>query len=264
MFKSPEVVKCWYESGHTIVNSRVFKTKYRDIPFDNFIWADFEDFDILKEKPVVNGKIALNKIGYQKSLFCWIKQHWSGLWGSHEDFLTTDRPTGWLFCDDGAGEKADFLHIVQHNDNIYFSLIHIKAANTSSAERRISVGAHDIVINQAIKNLRYINRKILAAELRERAKKVEIKYCWKDDKISDHNSFIDAIASFERESRIRFRVIIVQPHTMKSYYTQNAQSAIRKQLDVLLVSAEAAIKASGAEFYIIGHDDTQPQKRLRP
>lgn len=256
VFKYPELIKCWYESGHAIVNSRAFKTEYRDVTYNKFIWADFEDFDILKEKPELDGNVALDKIGCQKSLFCWIKHHWSGLWDAGENFLTTDRPTGWLFCDDGAGEKADFIHIDQHNDKTYISLIHIKAANTNSTDRRISVGAHDIVLNQAIKNLRYINRKKLATDLKERADKAESKYCWKDNITCEHSLFIDAIESIERESKIQFRVIIVQPHTMKSYYTKNAQSNIKKQLDVLLVSAESAIRASGAEFYIIGHDDT--------
>ncbi|NPE50419.1 hypothetical protein E0I03_04320 [Dickeya dadantii] len=262
-FKYPELIKCWYESGHAIVNSRVFKTEYRDVSYNNFIWTNFEGFDISKEKPELDGKVALNKIGHQKSLFCWMKHHWCGLWDSHENFLTTDRPSGWLLCDDGAGEKADFIHIVEHKDKIYISLIHIKAANSSSSDRRISVGAHDIVLNQAIKNLRYISRKKLVTDLKERAENAVTKYCWNDNKVSDHNSFLDAIESLEGNSKIKFRVVIVQPHTMKSYYNRNIQSNIRKQLDILLVSAESAIRASGAEFYIIGHDDAQPQNRLK-
>ena len=169
--------------------------------------------------------------------------------------MTTDKPSGWLFCDDGAGEKADFIHIDEHKDKVYISLIHIKAANSNSCDRRISVGAHDIVLNQAIKNLRYISRKNLITDLRERAENAITKYCWNNNVISDHGSFITAIEALEKNSKIKFRVIIVQPHTMKSYYDKNVQSNIRKQLDVLLVSAESAIRASGAEFYIIGHDD---------
>ncbi|KAA5923580.1 MULTISPECIES: hypothetical protein [Pantoea] len=254
-FKYPELIKCWYESGHAIINSRVFKTEYRDVIYNNFIWANFDNFDISKEKPELNGKAALNKIGTQKSLFCWMKHHWCGLWDSHENFMTTDKPSGWLFCDDGAGEKADFIHIDEHKDKVYISLIHIKAANSNSCDRRISVGAHDIVLNQAIKNLRYISRKNLTTDLRERAENAIAKYCWNNNVISDHGSFITAIEALEKNSKIKFRVIIVQPHTMKSYYDKNVQSNIRKQLDVLLVSAESAIRASGAEFYIIGHDD---------
>lgn len=46
IFKYSELIKCWYESGHAIINSRVFKTEYRDVAYNNFIWADFEGFDI--------------------------------------------------------------------------------------------------------------------------------------------------------------------------------------------------------------------------
>lgn len=261
-FKYSELIKCWYESGHAIINSRVFKTEYRDVAYNNFIWANFEDFDISKEKPEINGKVALDKIGNQKSLFCWMKHHWSGLWDSHENFITTDKPSGWLFCDDGAGEKADFIHIDEYKDKTYISLVHVKAANSKSSERRISVGAHDIVLNQAIKNLRYISRKKLTNDLRERADNAATKFCWNNNKTSDHTAFLNAIEALEKDSKIKFRVIIVQPHTMRSYYDRNVQSNIRKQLDVLLVSAESAIKASGAEFYIIGHDDVQPKNRL--
>ncbi|MEM0673830.1 hypothetical protein AAHA48_11685 [Dickeya oryzae] len=262
-FKYPELIKCWYESGHAIVNGRVFKTEYRDVSYNNFIWTDFEGFDISKEKPELDGKVALNKIGYQNSLFCWIKHHWCGLWDSHENFMTTDRPSGWLLCDDGSGEKADFIHVVEYKDKVYISLIHIKASNSRSIDRRISVGAHDIVLNQAIKNLRYISRKKLVTALKERSENAVKKYCWNGNNVSDHSSFLDAIESIERNSKIKFRVIIIQPHTMKSYYNNSVQSNIRKQLDVLLVSAESAIRASGAEFYIIGHDDTQQQNRLK-
>lgn len=261
-FKYPELIKCWYESGHAIINSRVFKTDYRDVTFNNFIWANFEDFDISKEKPELDGKVALDKIGNQKSLFCWMKHHWSGLWDTHENFLTTDKPSGWLFCDDGAGEKADFIHIDEHKGKVYISLVHIKAAKSKSTDRRISVGAHDIVLNQAIKNLRYISRKNLITELRERSDNAAMKFCWNNNKKSDHVSFLNAIEALEKNSTIKFRVIIVQPHTMKSYYEKNIQSNIRKQLDVLLVSAESAIRASGAEFYIIGHNDVHPKKTI--
>ncbi|MEI2266456.1 hypothetical protein [Erwinia sp. CGal63] len=254
-FNHPELIRCWYESGHAIVNSRAYKTEYRDVSYNNFIWANFDGFDVSKEKPEHQGNVALNKIGAQNSLFCWVKHNWSGLWNTHENFLTTDKPSGWLLCDDGAGEKADFIHIVEHDGKVYISLIHIKAANSNSIERRISVGAHDIVLNQAIKNLRYINRKQLVKDLRERAGNSSVKYCWNNNKKSDHDLFINALESFEKNSQIKFRVIVIQPHTLKSYYGKNLQSNIRRQLDVLLVSADSAIKASGAEFFIIGHDD---------
>lgn len=257
IFKSPELIKCWYESGHAIVNSKIFETKYRDVVYNDFSWADFENYDITKEKPEINDLVALNEIGKQKSLFCWVKNCWSGAWSNKDNFNTSERSNlnGWLYCDDGAGEKADFIHIGNYNENIYISLIHVKAALSNSQGRRISVGAHDIVINQGIKNLRYTNRKTLLTDLKDRAKKSQIKYCWENGKNKTHDEFTSYLESIENESNTKFRVIVIQPHTMKNYYNNNLTSNIRKQLDVLLISAESAIKASGAEFFIIGFND---------
>jgi hypothetical protein len=259
VFKYPELIKCWYESGHAIVNGKVFKTEYRDVIYDGFIWADFENFNICQEKPGLLGKqnkVVLEEIGKQKSLFCWIKNRWSGSWGNKDQCLTTEKPTGWLYCDDGAGEKSDFIHVVRYNNNTYISLIHVKASSTNSQARRLSVGAHDIVLNQAIKNLRYINRKELVSDLKERIASSEKKYCWKDNNEKDSSEFITFLEGINNQSDLKMRIIVIQPHTRKSYYNNGPNSNIRKQLDVLLVSAETAIRSSGAEFYIVGFDDS--------
>lgn len=261
VFKYPELIKCWYESGHAIVNGRVFKTDYRDVVYDNFIWADFEKFSVHQEKPETSQKkVALEHIGNKNSLFCWVKNRWSGLWDGKDNFITTEKPTGWLYCDDGAGEKADFIHVNTFGSYTYISMIHVKAAGTKSENRRISVGAHDIVLNQAIKNLRYTNRKNLILALNDRINSSEKKYCWNNNVPIESSKFIEFLEKINIDSNIRTRVIVVQPHTRKSIYNNGSSSNIRKQLDVLLISAETAIKSSGAEFYIIGCDDSNPRK----
>lgn len=139
-------------------------------------------------------------------------------------------------------------------------MIHVKAAGTKSENRRISVGAHDIVLNQAIKNLRYTNRKNLILALNDRINSSEKKYCWNNNVPIESSKFIEFLEKINIDSNIRTRVIVVQPHTRKSIYNNGSSSNIRKQLDVLLISAETAIKSSGAEFYIIGCDDSNPRK----
>jgi hypothetical protein len=257
IFKYPELIKCWYESGHALINGMLFKTDYRDVSYNSFLWAGFEGYKITQEKPEINGSLSLEHIGKQKSLFCWVKKGWNGKWIKPDDFNTTEKPLGWLYCDDGAGEKADFIHVVEHDNCIILSLIHVKAANTESRQRRISVGAHDIVLNQAIKNLRYCNRKTLSADLRDRLDKSARKSCWKDDKPVDPEDFIKYLERIEKSSNFRKRVIVIQPHTQKSCYSDNDNSNIKKQLDVLLVSTDNAIRASGAEFHIVGLDDSR-------
>jgi hypothetical protein len=255
IFNHPEFIKCWYETGHAIVNAWLFKTDYRDVQYHNFIWADFENYDITQEKPNVEGKLALDLIGKQKSLFCWVKNRWSGGWNTRDEFNTTEKPLGWLYCDDGAGEKADFIHIVEHKAEILISLIHVKAANANSLNRRISVGAHDIVLNQAIKNLRYVNRKNLLLDLQERAETSENKQCWLNNNSETSKNFTSYLQSIQKISNIKTRVIVIQPHTMKNFYETVKSSNIKKQLDVLLVSADNAIRSSGAEFHILGYHD---------
>ncbi|EOK5537700.1 TPA: hypothetical protein N5L54_002903 [Enterobacter kobei] len=256
ILKYPELIKCWYESGHAVVNSWIFKTDYKDVIYNGFIWADFEKFDICKEKPINSEKLDLTKIGMQNSLFCWVKNRWNSRWDSTENFNTTEKPTGWLYCDDGAGEKADFIHIDDYNGKTIVSLIHVKAANSSSNSRKISVGAHDIVLSQAVKNLRYSNRKNLIQDLTDRASTSQNKMCWYENKLIQPSDFLEKLSSISSNpKKVKTRVIVIQPHTTKSYYTKSQNNNIKRQLDVLLVSSDNAIKSSGAEFHIIGFYD---------
>ena len=256
ILRYPELIKCWYESGHAVVNSWIFKTDYKDVTYNGFIWADFENFNICQEKPLISEKLDLTKIGQQNSLFCWVKNRWNSRWEGVENFNTTEKPSGWLYCDDGAGEKADFIHIDEFNKKTIISLIHIKAANSNSTTRRVSVGAHDIVLSQAVKNLRYANRKNLIQDLTDRAINSQNKMCWHGNKLIQTHDFINILSTLKANpNNIKTRVVVVQPHTLKSYYTRLQNSNIKRQLDVLLVSSDNAIKSSGAEFHIIGFND---------
>ncbi|WP_303745340.1 hypothetical protein, partial [Enterobacter hormaechei] len=96
--------------------------------------------------------------------------------------------------------------------------------------------------------------------LNDRINSSEKKYCWNNNVPIESSKFIEFLEKINIDSNIRTRVIVVQPHTRKSIYNNGSSSNIRKQLDVLLISAETAIKSSGAEFYIIGCDDSNPRK----
>lgn len=256
VFNYPELVKCWFESGHAVVNGMVFRTGYQDVEYNKFLWAGFEKYDITKEKPGTNAqKPVLKNIGKEKSLFCWVQQCWSGNWLTANDFNTTDNPKGWLYCDDGAGEKADFIHYVKHGALHLISLIHVKASKSSETTRRISVGAHDVVLNQAVKNLRYTTRKVLVEDLKARHDSAAYKGCWSDGKAANPEDFFDELLRLKDNKHVKTRVVVVQPHTQKSVYESNSGSKIKTQLDVLLVSAENAIRSSGADFHIIGLAD---------
>ncbi|KAA8681552.1 hypothetical protein [Vibrio gigantis] len=258
VFKYPDLIKCWFESGHAVVNGMVFRAGYQDVEYGKFVWADFEKFDITKEKPGSNPqKPVLKDIGKEKSLFCWVQKCWSGNWFNSSDFNTTEKPTGWLYCDDGAGEKADFIHYVKHGSLHLISLIHVKASKSSESTRRISVGAHDVVLNQAVKNLRYTSRKTLVEDLKTRHDTATHKSCWNNGQPAKPEDFFNELLALKDNKYVKTRVVVVQPHTQKSVYEVNSGNKIKTQLDVLLVSAENAIRSSGADFHIIGFDDNK-------
>ncbi|MBC5833129.1 hypothetical protein [Vibrio metschnikovii] len=256
VFAYPELVKCWFESGHAVVNGMVFRTGYQDVEYDKFLWAGFEKYDITKEKPGLNAqKPSLKDIGKEKSLFCWVQKCWSGNWLTPSEFNTTEKPQGWLYCDDGAGEKADFIHYVQHGSLHLISLIHVKASKSSETSRKISVGAHDVVLNQAVKNLRYTARKVLVEDLKARHDNAAHKGCWHNGKMAEAEDFFNVLMGLKDNKHVKTRVVVVQPHTQESVYKNSVGRKIKTQLDVLLVSAENAIRSSGADFYIIGLAD---------
>src|SRR5690606_13184391 len=72
-------------------------------------------------------------------------------------------PSGWLACDDGSMESADFIHL--DGEGRTLSLIHVKGSGTASATRGISVTDYEIVVGQAIKNLRHLDRGLLIEKL---------------------------------------------------------------------------------------------------
>jgi hypothetical protein len=85
-----------YLSGHSISDHRVVIREWRDHPFDNWQPEVF-GCDIGREKPG-NGSLAdiqrLTGEPGDDSLFGWVVAQWA---------------TGWLLCDDGTDEVADFV-----------------------------------------------------------------------------------------------------------------------------------------------------------
>ena len=60
----------------------------------------------------------------------------------------------WLACDDGAMEIADFI-LFEAGPPGLIEVIHVKGAHSSSPNRGISVSAYEVVVGQAVKNLRF-------------------------------------------------------------------------------------------------------------
>ncbi|WP_261319183.1 hypothetical protein [Rhizobium leguminosarum] len=61
--------------------------------------------------------------------------------------------------------SADFIHINDLVDPPELTLIHVKGSGSADVERGISVSDYEVVVGQAIKNLRHVDRGLLKEKL---------------------------------------------------------------------------------------------------
>jgi len=243
--RSPRWVKIRYESGHTLSDGVIFQQRHRDIPFRGFKFVDVSGFDVKKEKPDPITAVGAG----QDSLFDWTHRHWPNLDG------TQDLPGGFLVSDDGSMEIADFIHLDQTGDRPLVSLIHVKAAGSRSPNRGISVSSYEIVAGQAVKNLRYMDRLILADGLADGLGSAISGVAFFNRGPSTREAMIDALRNLG--SNYRRRVVIVQPHVTRARHDAaranpgSGDAARMRQLDSLLLGAEANVHALGAEFMVV-------------
>jgi hypothetical protein len=271
-------LKVWYDSGHTLSDGELFESRHRDIPFRGFQWGDFSrqckrggklqfvDFDITKEKPTKKSKgknkkeeLDLENIGKTRSLFCWVQNFWPNLSSS------TRLPRGWLACDDGAMEIADFIHLDSEHDPPVLSLIHVKGAGGDAIGRGLSVSKYEVVTGQAVKNLRSLDQIILKGGLRAGMKKKIGKAVWHNGRKSTRARMLEALdqlgMNYDRH------VVIVQPHVTRTRHEDarenpSSQDAKRLvQLDMLLLSADASMHGAGATLTVIGDNLVQKEAR---
>ncbi|HEX7333913.1 MAG TPA: hypothetical protein VF290_20585 [Pyrinomonadaceae bacterium] len=232
VLRRPNWVKIWYDSGHTISDGQVFELRHRDVPFTDFSWVNFKGYDVTKEKPRV---LDLNMLGDDKSLFCWVKNHWP--------LRALGTPQGgWLACDDGAMEIADFIHLDDKSDPPKLSLIHVKASDDDTPTRGISVSKYEVVTSQAVKNLRSLDRAILEVGLRDGMDKSVGKLVWynRREVKGGRKGMLDALdkigAGYERQ------VVIIQPRLTKARTLlarsrpDSPDAARLRQLDTLLLT----------------------------
>lgn len=123
-----DLLTVYYASGHAINGNSIFRPRIMPTPFPNWSFQSFAGFDIEREKPSdANSQGIHDAIGRSgdTSLFSWVVQHFS---------------EGWLTCDDGPGEIADFVHVA-HDGTL--SLIHVKGAHSKSLTRGVATTAFE-------------------------------------------------------------------------------------------------------------------------
>lgn len=221
-----------YDSGHSVSDRQVYAMRTPGIAFSHFQTEDFSGYAIKQEKP-----LNIKNIGTEKSLFCWIK----------------NTRKGWLACDDGANEKADFIHLDVSGPKPVLSLIHVKGAQSNKSDRKLSVAAFEVVTSQAVKNLQWLDRQALAQGLFQAVRAAN--HWWKDGEPVSKDAFLEALENigdnYER------RVILVQPHVTQAAWTkaEASKTGVHRlrfnQLSTLLASAWRSCNGLGAEFMVI-------------
>ncbi len=242
--RDPQVLTIRFDSGHVVADGQVFVVRHRDIPFDAWLWGDFTNYNVGKEKPD-----PLTAIGQQDSLFCWVLNTWPSV-------MPGAGGRAWLLCDDRPGETADFVHLDDEQGVPVLTLIHVKSANNTSAGRGISVVAYETVGAQAIKNLRHLDALRLNPALTAAA--LPQGLAWHNGVPSTRADFVARIVALG--TNVRRRVVIVQPHQLQSHLdalrsggsATAAEIARGQQLDTMLLGVAANVRSLGAEFYVVG------------
>lgn len=243
--KNDDLFVVYYDSGHVVSRAGVWHRNVSSAPFPNWRFHDFSGFDIGTEKPSDKPTEIHSLAGVpgDTSLFGWVVRHYA---------------SGWLICDDGAGEVADFAHISEDGT---LSLIHVKKANRVSQNRGIAVSPFEIVASQAAKNSRYLHdlgifEEQLLVGFAGRA-------AWTDGtRVPNREDFLEALGM--RMSTDKKQIVIVQPHISKarrdSVMANGASSrdALSSQLfrlnslETLLHTTRVAAVTAGADLYVIG------------
>lgn len=258
---SDQWVKIWYESGLTVAGGQVYNVHYRDYAFGNYKWVDFTGFSLKKEKPDhFPGQLLAFEEEFAKynpavaetSLFGWIYRFWPNV------LKGSTKPRGWLTCDDGAGEVADFIHIGEEDGVPLLTLIHVKASKTTG----ISVADYEVVSSQAVKNLRWLDNNVLHPGLESNLKTKVATFTWHDDQhLPGREEFIEELKKLG--TNYKRRVVIFQPSLSRTLADnarkepankKNSNLARLRLLDSLLLGKEANCHSMNAELWVVGNN----------
>ena len=208
MIDESDVLSIYYETGHVLNQGQVVHQAFTNKPFRNIEFEDFSGFDIVHEKPRMKPGKSLHEVigdSHDDSLFGWVVARYR---------------EGWLLCDDGAGEIADFLHLA--NDGT-LTVIHVKAATSLLPDRKIAVTRFEQVVSQAEKNSRFlVDGEALAAHLS--GSRIAGLAAWHDGARIPADQFANQLSGRTREDKTF--VVVVQPHLLRSVHDR-ARAAIR-------------------------------------
>jgi hypothetical protein len=241
-----DLLKVYYESQHTYSDGSFFQPRFRDMPFRDFSFDPFKRIDIDREKPYRDpqreegedpGRTGRTD---DRSLFTWVWRKFN---------------KGWLWCDDGAGEVADFIHLdTVKGKGPVLRLIHVKAAGSAKSARKIAVAPYEVVCSQALKNLRYLERTVLIDALRPKLETASIQRAWKNGNSLPNKLWFNLPGEIANTpySELSREVVIVQPHVTRDMINSKDERDILRirQLHALLNSVKADVNRLGANFVV--------------
>lgn len=246
----PDSIKIFYETGHTIAQGRCYAGGFVDQPFP-WRFEEFGGYNVKQEKPDVPAGRSLAEciaVDGDNSLFAYVVE---------KMFCDADgTPKGWLASDDGSMELADFIHI--DPDHNVITLVHVKASKRDEADRQASPSNYEVVVSQAVKNLRHLDRRNLHEELESgKAKKIGSAVWHNSVKQGDREGFLKAVKKLPASATKH--LVVLQPNVTEAEFRRcrgddasPTQSMRIKQIDTLLLAARASALSCGATFDGIG------------
>jgi hypothetical protein len=236
-------VKIYYDSGHTLAKGRFYESGFTDQPFD-WRFEPMKGFDVDREKPLIGRALDIGGIGKRrdKSLFGLVVRQLF--------------PSGWLACDDGSMELADFVHIDEATRAL--TLVHAKGSGSTSPTREVSVSDYEVVVSQAIKNLRHLHRHNVFEELSKGKGKKIGAAVWKNGvRQPDRSGFLAAAQTLRASTKKA--VMILQPRLTSAehqacmgFNADPSRSMRMKQLNTLMLAARLSAMACGADLIAVG------------
>ena len=149
-------------------------------------------------------------------------------------------------------ELADFIHVDPDSKKV--SLVHVKASSNVSPDRLAAPTDYEIVIAQAIKNLRYLDRRKLYDELKAGKGKKIGAAVWKDGvRQGNRDGFLEIVKSLK--SNAPKVLVVLQPRVTETEHVRcwegeaaPAHVVRMKQIDTLMLAARLSAMSCSASF----------------
>lgn len=141
----------------------------------------------------------------------------------------------------------------------------MKGSGSNNANRGLSVSDYEVVVGQAIKNLRHVDRGLLREKLAANAEGVLQNAVWYNGQRQENREALLAMLD-GLGSNLKTKVVVFQPRVRRSVFNNirgkmdngdPVDSEVRRmqQLDALLLGARSDCFSLGADFLVIGDGD---------